>query len=216
MMSLTPSWQPVVAPGIARLEPAVGGDRLLGLSGLPPAALHHLTRSNPGLADLTLLVCSTGETDVGVRDQAGHTNAGSAGRIRCKGVTLSTDNFHETFARGGRLKKLPLVSITLFGRPVMPDEYGWNVTSSFDDCAPDRRRERPPRRIDVVDDVFDFGPGEAPADVDAHCVQERCSKEHLEVLDADVVDERHPVLRPGTVGGEPLSDLRRSDGELAN
>jgi len=96
----------------------------------------------------------------------------------------------------------------------MPDEYGWNVTSSFDDCAPDRRRERPPRRIDVVDDVFDFGPGEAPADVDAHCVQERCSKEHLEVLDADVVDERHPALRPDTVGGEPLSDLRRSDGEL--
>ena len=54
----------------------------------------------------------------------------------------------------------------------------------------------------VVDDVRDLGRGEPPVDVDAHGVAERGAEDHLEVLDAVLVEERDAVLRPDAGGRE--------------
>ncbi len=53
--------------------------------------------------------------------------------------------------------------------------------------------------LGVVDDVLDLGWGEPPVDVDAHRVEQRRAEEHLEVLDAVLVEERHPILRADAV-----------------
>ena len=44
-------------------------------------------------------------------------------------LTVLSSNFHISLAKGMRAKKFELVSITPFGRPVVPLEYNWNATS---------------------------------------------------------------------------------------
>ena len=53
------------------------------------------------------------------------------------------------------------------------------------------------------------GGGEAPVDVDAHGVGEGGAEEHLEVLDAVLVQERDAVLRPDAGRAEPGGDAAR-------
>ncbi len=66
------------------------------------------------------------------------------------------------------------------------------------------------------------GGGEAPVDVDADGVEQRRAEEHLEVLDAVLVEERDAVAGPDTRRGEAAGDLARplqqlgpADGPLA-
>ena len=63
--------------------------------------------------------------------------------------------------------------------------------------------------LGVVHDVLDLGRREAPVDVDAHGVEQRRPEEHLEVLDAVLVEERDPVLRPDAGVGQRLRDTAR-------
>ena len=50
------------------------------------------------------------------------------------------------------------------------------------------------------------GGGEAPVDVDAHGVEQRRAEEHLEVLDAVLVEEGDAVLVADAGGGEPVGN----------
>ena len=58
--------------------------------------------------------------------------------------------------------------------------------------------------LGVVDDVLHLRPGEAPVHVDADRVQQRCAVEHLEVLDAVLVEKRDTVLIAHPGGGEQV------------
>ena len=62
----------------------------------------------------------------------------------------------------------------------------------------------------VVGDVGDFRWRQTPVDVDAHGVDQRASVEHLEVLDAVLVEERHPILTADPRGLERLGHLTRA------
>ena len=63
----------------------------------------------------------------------------------------------------------------------------------------------------VVDDEGDLGRRQPPVDVDAHGVAEGRAVEHLEVLDAVLVEEGDAVLRPDAggpqAGGHPPRPL---------
>ena len=67
------------------------------------------------------------------------------------------------------------------------------------------------------DDVLDLGRGQPPVDVDAHRVEQRRAEEHLEVLDAVLVEERDAILAADAGSGQqvghparPLVQLRPS------
>ncbi|CAB4566350.1 unannotated protein [freshwater metagenome] len=49
---------------------------------------------------------------------------------------MSSLNFQNVRAPGNSTKKLWFVSMTPFGRPVVPLEYNWNATSSDADSTP--------------------------------------------------------------------------------
>ena len=64
--------------------------------------------------------------------------------------------------------------------------------------------------LGVVDDELHLGRGEPPVDVDTHGVQHRRTEGDVEVLDAVLVEERHPVLGADAGIGERLRNPRRA------